>query len=499
MHQRVAKRGPQKTTIYAGDLYECEDNSPTPGGPVNCTTHRYKIYGGGKLVAVVTDKDFSRETQFVHADRLGSSSLITDAQGNEVEDRDFEAFGSPIGNVDFTSTGINSGFTGQEHDAELGLINMGGRLYDPKIGRFITADPFVMRPLDPQGLNRYLYVQNNPLNLVDPSGFEGGPDISPLVPWQGSSAGSPGGGYAPSSGGTCNVDGSYSYPNTTGAPDSRVDVGILPDGPNSPRFDSSSSNPGAPRAPTPPSPASPAAPSSPAQSADGAPSPPVSQSGPPAVGTGGPPATPPSPEGGPGTQGVAGSGNLSGGALANPVGGPQSPNNPAGSWSAGSTGAPSSATPGGVGYRGSNAGGAPNGSPEPRANSGMNGTSANGELLSRAPQTPSWLQNVGLAAQAPVVRLVMGLMNLAQSPNSPNISPKIERQMGPRGWTPQQIKDAIMSGDQVPAINKLNGNPAIRYINPETGQSVVVDTTNNEVIHVGGPGFRYGPGSGDLQ
>ncbi len=39
---------------------------------------------------------------------------------------------------------------------------------------------------------------------------------------------------------------------------------------------------------------------------------------------------------------------------------------------------------------------------------------------------------------------------------------------------------------------------ATRYINPTTGQSVVLDDVTKEVIHVGGPGFKYGPGSGDL-
>jgi hypothetical protein len=70
--------------------------------------------------------------------------------------------------------------------------------------------------------------------------------------------------------------------------------------------------------------------------------------------------------------------------------------------------------------------------------------------------------------------------------------------MGPRGWTAEQIEEAIKTGQQVPAINKATGNAAIRYIHPTTGQSVVVDTVTNEVIHVGGPGFQYGPASGDL-
>jgi len=54
--------------------------------------------------------------------------------------------GHPGGNPDnpgWSATGILTGFTGHEHDPDLGLINMKGRLYDPAIGRFISADPFV--------------------------------------------------------------------------------------------------------------------------------------------------------------------------------------------------------------------------------------------------------------------------------------------------------------------------------------------------------------------
>jgi RHS repeat-associated protein len=78
------------------------------------------------------------------------------------------------------------------------------------------------------------------------------------------------------------------------------------------------------------------------------------------------------------------------------------------------------------------------------------------------------------------------------------ISPKIERHMARRGWTSQQVSEAVRSGKQVRAVNKATGNPATRYVNPNTGQSVVIDDVTGEVIHVGGPGFSYGPGSGDL-
>ncbi len=79
------------------------------------------------------------------------------------------------------------------------------------------------------------------------------------------------------------------------------------------------------------------------------------------------------------------------------------------------------------------------------------------------------------------------------------IGSKIAKQMGPRGWTPEQIQEAIKSGKRARAVNKATGNPATRYLHPKSGQSVVVDDVTREVIHVGGPGFKYGRGSGDLQ
>lgn len=48
---------------------------------------------------------------------------------------------------------------------------MKGRAYDPLLGRFLTADPHVTRPLKSQGWNRYSYVENSPLRFTDPTGF----------------------------------------------------------------------------------------------------------------------------------------------------------------------------------------------------------------------------------------------------------------------------------------------------------------------------------------
>jgi RHS repeat-associated protein len=66
------------------------------------------------------------------------------------------------------------------------------------------------------------------------------------------------------------------------------------------------------------------------------------------------------------------------------------------------------------------------------------------------------------------------------------------RQMDQRGWNPQQVTEAIKGGQQFPAQNLVNkGNDAIRYVHPQTGQSVVQDTVTKEIIHFGGPGFKY--------
>ena len=48
---------------------------------------------------------------------------------------------------------------------------MNGRVYDPTLGRFLSADPFIQFPASTQGLNRYSYVFNNPLSFTDPSGY----------------------------------------------------------------------------------------------------------------------------------------------------------------------------------------------------------------------------------------------------------------------------------------------------------------------------------------
>jgi RHS repeat-associated protein len=106
----------------------------------------------------------------LHDDRLGSVELVTSSTGSVEHSQQFGVFGAVAGGAQpGGATGVKRGFTGHEHDADFGLINMRGRIYDPMIARFLTADPLAG---DGQGLNRYSYVRNNPTNFIDPSGFD---------------------------------------------------------------------------------------------------------------------------------------------------------------------------------------------------------------------------------------------------------------------------------------------------------------------------------------
>jgi RHS repeat-associated protein len=108
------------------------------------------------------------EKLFYHNDHLGGVNVITDKFGARCQLTEYDPWGAVSnqnGNCDPTHR-----FTGKELDPETGLYYYGGRYYDPILARFVSPDPFVSDP-DPQNLNRYSYVLNNPINFIDPSGY----------------------------------------------------------------------------------------------------------------------------------------------------------------------------------------------------------------------------------------------------------------------------------------------------------------------------------------
>ncbi|MDZ4331187.1 MAG: RHS repeat-associated core domain-containing protein, partial [Flavobacterium sp.] len=63
-------------------------------------------------------------------------------------------------NVLTNFTVLDRGYTGHEHLLGVGLVHMNGRLYDPKLHRFLMPDNYVQDPYNTQNFNRYGYVLN---------------------------------------------------------------------------------------------------------------------------------------------------------------------------------------------------------------------------------------------------------------------------------------------------------------------------------------------------
>jgi len=106
-----------------------------------------------------------------HGDHLGSTSVLSDEDGLKVADS--EVVYAPFGEIregDLSEL-TDFGFTGQQLDRSTGgLMYYGARYYLPSLRRFISADTIVPGAANPQSFNRYSYVINNPLVLIDPTG-----------------------------------------------------------------------------------------------------------------------------------------------------------------------------------------------------------------------------------------------------------------------------------------------------------------------------------------
>jgi RHS repeat-associated protein len=162
---KVYKQAPDESDLYFGDLYYRIQQS---GG---LDEHHYVIGNGRRGIAEVVVEDGTDEPTrivYLHDDAHDSvQALSTD--GTSTEARQFGYFG---GNGPDSSSFSIFGYTGHQHEPEHGLIDMGGRWYDPQVGQFLSPDPFVGSMLAPEGFNRYAYALNNPLRFTDPSGYQ---------------------------------------------------------------------------------------------------------------------------------------------------------------------------------------------------------------------------------------------------------------------------------------------------------------------------------------
>ncbi|MBK9260063.1 MAG: VCBS repeat-containing protein [Polyangiaceae bacterium] len=166
-NQRVSKTSVDEQTIYIGGVYERRESAQ---GMV----HVFHV-GGIADIIYKPGAMIPRETVYLHGDALGSTSLVTDSDGKPRERLYYAPFGARVDIDGNPPTGppsdVRDGFTGHRHDDEIGLIDMRGRVFDTKTSRFPTPDPFIADPTFSPSLNRFAYVEQSPLNWVDPTGF----------------------------------------------------------------------------------------------------------------------------------------------------------------------------------------------------------------------------------------------------------------------------------------------------------------------------------------
>ena len=96
-------------------------------------------------------------------DHLGSTRALADTSGNVAASLNYDSFG----NLTSGSASTRYTYTGREFDADAGLIYYRARWYDPAQGRFVSEDPIGLKG----GLNFYGFVENNPVNSLDPLGL----------------------------------------------------------------------------------------------------------------------------------------------------------------------------------------------------------------------------------------------------------------------------------------------------------------------------------------
>ncbi|MBI3712208.1 MAG: hypothetical protein HY253_04485 [Burkholderiales bacterium] len=179
-HQRTyqtrSDNGVQSSIEYAGSQ-EVE----TKGNSITIKTYWPAGLGleidKGTTNAGVTNWEATK-LLWTHQDRLGSPIAITDEQGNLQEKLAYDTWGkrlnlNGIGTPDtLDGQTDNKGYTGHEMLDQLDLVHMNGRVYDPLVARFVSADPILQDPMNGQSYNRFSYVLNNPTNLTDPTGFQ---------------------------------------------------------------------------------------------------------------------------------------------------------------------------------------------------------------------------------------------------------------------------------------------------------------------------------------
>jgi RHS repeat-associated protein len=178
--------GPYGTTTF---VYDGDGRRVMATSGATATVYVYDAMG--QLAAEYGGTATGNGTQYLTADHLGSTRLVTGAAGAVLERHDYAPFGEEISaqgcnqtaasgerspRCDIAGYGTASEvpllFTGKERDGNTGLDYFGARYFSGAQGRYTSPDDPLndQNPADPQSWNLYSYVRNNPLRFTDPDG-----------------------------------------------------------------------------------------------------------------------------------------------------------------------------------------------------------------------------------------------------------------------------------------------------------------------------------------
>ena len=198
-HKVTFAYGPERARYKRTDTRDGTTTTTLYLGSVEKVTHSGSLYAYKRYIAggmaLVTEKHETTTgtdgtpavtetvtTEYLLRDHLGSVSVITDSLGMMLQELSYDPWGqrrvadtwqalSRLSVMNFDTSRTTRGYTGHEMVDAVGIVHMNGRIYDPRLGRFMQADPIIQFPDYSQSWNRYSYVLNNPLAYTDPSGY----------------------------------------------------------------------------------------------------------------------------------------------------------------------------------------------------------------------------------------------------------------------------------------------------------------------------------------
>jgi RHS repeat-associated protein len=146
------------------------------------TAYEHALSVEGQVVGTIEHRSSGgayANVEFYHRDQVGTTRAVAIGASQVARSGTRDPFGNQItGATPYLPSDLNGvagggyhGFQQQRHDLRSGLVDMNGRYYSARIGRFMSDDPVIANALDGRAYNPNSFVYNNPVRMTDPSGF----------------------------------------------------------------------------------------------------------------------------------------------------------------------------------------------------------------------------------------------------------------------------------------------------------------------------------------